>query len=81
MFVGLIAGGSIDWAERSFSGNSLLQMVLDLVLPKPTLRASGDSEPAGQGDEQQNALHPLILESEPCNASVVAVLVSSTGNI
>jgi hypothetical protein len=78
MLVGLIAGRTIDRAELAFAGDSFLQMVLDLVLPKPTFRATGQEERARQGDEQQNAFHPLILGSERCNASVVAVLVSST---
>jgi hypothetical protein len=64
MFVGLIAGRTIDGANLAFAGNSFLQVVPDVVLPKPTFRASGHKERAGQGDEQQNAFHPLILGSE-----------------
>lgn len=63
MFGGLIAGGSIDGSELAFSGDSFLQFVADFASFEPA-RTSGDREGAGQGDEQQNALHPLILRSE-----------------
>jgi hypothetical protein len=63
MFVGLIAGRSIDRADLAFSGDSFLQMILDVVLSEPAFRAPGDGECAGHGDEQQNALHLLILGS------------------
>lgn len=77
MLVGLIAGWSIDGTDLAFPGHSSLQMLADLVALKPSLGTTADRERAGQGDEQQNALHPLILESESSNASGVAALVSS----
>jgi hypothetical protein len=63
MFVGLIARLSIDRADLAFSGKAFLQMVFDVMFSEPTFGASGDRERAGHGDEQQNALHPLILGS------------------
>jgi hypothetical protein len=68
MFVGLIAGLAIDRADLALSGDSFLQMILDVVLSEPAFRAAGDGECAGHGDEQQNALHPLILGSKRCIA-------------
>lgn len=64
MLVGLIAGRSIDGTDLAFPGHSLLQMLADLVAFEPSLGTTADRERAGQGDELQNALHPLILESE-----------------
>jgi hypothetical protein len=64
MLVGLIAGRSIDGTELAFAGHSFLQMLADLVAFEPSLGTTADSERASHGDEQQNALHPLILESE-----------------
>jgi hypothetical protein len=68
MFGGLIAGGSIDWAEPAFPGNSFLQLVADLVPFEPTFGTTGDRERNGHRDEKQNAFHPLILGSERCIA-------------
>jgi hypothetical protein len=62
----LIVSGAIHWPELAFTGNAALQMLADLVLPKPS--TSSDGKRSRHGDEKQNALHPLILESEPCNA-------------
>src|SRR6185295_16479158 len=78
VFSGLIAGRAVDRAKLAFAGHSFLQFVADLAFVEPAFRATGGQERTGQGDEQQNAFHPLILGSETCNASVVAVLVSST---
>jgi len=64
MLVGLIASRSIDGTELAFPRHSFLQMAADLVAFEPSLGTTADRERAGQGDEQQNGLHPLILESE-----------------
>jgi hypothetical protein len=64
MLVGLIAGRPVDGAELAFAGHTFLQLVGNVVSFKPAFRAAGDRERAGQGDEQQNAFHPLILGSE-----------------
>ena len=64
MLVGLIAGRSIDRTDLAFSGESFVQMIAHLVAFEPSLGATADGERAGHGDEQQNALHPLILRSE-----------------
>jgi len=64
MLVGLIAGRSIDGTDLAFPGESFLQMVAHLVAFEPSLGTTADGERAGHGDEQQNALHPLILRSE-----------------
>jgi len=68
MLVGSIAGRSIDGTNLALPGDSFLQMVADLVAFEPSLGTTADRKRAGQGDEQQNTLHPLILRSESCNA-------------
>ena len=64
MLVGLIAGWSIDGTKLAFPGDSFLQLLADLVAFEPSLGTTADRERAGHGDEQQNALHPLILRSK-----------------
>ena len=68
----LIAGRPVDGTELAFPGDSFLQMVANLVAFEPSLGTTGDRERAGHGDEQQNALHPLILRSKGaiCNCGL-----------
>ena len=64
MLAGLIAGWSIDGTQLAFPGDSFLQLLANLVAFEPSLGTTSDRDRAGDGDEQQNPLHPLILRSK-----------------
>jgi hypothetical protein len=77
VFSGRISRLAVFGTDCSLTGDAALQLILDLRTFSlfEWIGATGGEEGDCDQEEDRQALHLLILESEGCNASVVAVLV------